>query len=158
MVSEVENTRQSAVGSLQSTAACRLFTSRDQHGFRKRVADAFRRRTRNLGDRQVYEPALVRIERSELLIEAGLLRLLSQQPGHLAKFDVFAFSVLKRVDEDAPFVRQRPSVRHVDHVLQRLERLPSMADQKLGFLAREIEVRAIWRLLHAYLDAHAKGA
>ena len=116
-------------------------------GFRKRVADAFRRHARHLGDSDVHDAALVRIERTELLIDAGLLDLLGQQLRHLAQFDVFALAILERVDEDTLVVGQAAPVGHVDDVLERLEGLTTVAHEDLGLLARDVEPRAVGRLL-----------
>ena len=64
----------------------------------------------NLGDGHVDEAALVRVERAELLIDAGLLRLLGQELRHLPQLDVLAFAVGERIDEHALVVRRaRPN-------------------------------------------------
>ena len=55
----------------------------------------------NFGDRHVHDAALVRIQRPELLIEPGLLRLLGEELRHLPQLDVLALAVLERVDEHA---------------------------------------------------------
>ncbi len=55
----------------------------------------------NLGDGHVHDAALVGIQRTELLIDAALLRLLGQELRHLPQLDVLALAVVERVDEDA---------------------------------------------------------
>src|SRR5438034_444479 len=50
------------------------------------------------------DATLVRIERTELLIEARLFHLLGKQPRDLPQLDVLAFAVLERIDEDPPLV------------------------------------------------------
>ena len=73
----------------------------------------------------------------------GLLRLLGQQLRHLPQLDVLALAVLERVDEHALLAGERAAERHVDDVLQRLERLAAMAHQQLGLLAGEVDARAV---------------
>ena len=95
----------------------------------------------------VDEAALVRIQRPELLIEPGVLRLLGEDPRHRAELDVFALAVLERVHEDALLARQRSPVRHVDDVLQRLEGLAAMPDENLRLVTAEVDARPVRRLL-----------
>ena len=111
----------------------------------------------NFGDRQVHDAAFVRIERTELLIEAGLLGLLGKKLRHLPQLDVLALAVVQRIDEDPLFVRQRAAERHVDDVLQRLERLAAMPHQQFGLVARQVEARAVGGLFDVdrRLDARA---
>ena len=73
----------------------------------------------------------------------GLLRLLGEELRHLPQLDVLALAVLERVDEHALLVVERAAERHVDDVLQRLERLAAMAHEQLGLFAREVEARAV---------------
>ena len=73
----------------------------------------------------------------------GLLRLLGEELRHLPQLDVLALAVLERVDEDALLAVERPAERHVDDVLQRLERLAAMPHEQLGLLAGEVEPRSV---------------
>src|SRR5439155_2662509 len=114
---------------------------------REGVADAFSGDAGNLGDREMYDPPLVWIEGAGLLIETGLLYLLREQLRHLPQLDVLALAVLEGIDEHAPVGLQAASVRHIDDVLQRLERLTAMAHEQLGVVAGDVDPRAVRRLL-----------
>ena len=67
-------------------------------GLRERVADAFRRDSGDLRHGEVDEPALVRVQRAELLIDAGLPDLLGEELRHLAQLEILALAVLERID------------------------------------------------------------
>ena len=75
------------------------------------------------------------------------MRLLGEKLRRLPQLDVLAFAVLERVDEDAFLIVERAAERHVDDVLQRLERLAAMTDEQLGLFAREIQTWAVGRVL-----------
>src|SRR5262245_2488661 len=118
------------------------------NGFRERVADAFRRDAGYFRDGHVYEPPFVGIERTHLLVDTGLLRLLGEEHRHLPKFDVFAFAVAERVDEDALIAFVSAAESHVDDVLKRFYRLAAVARQKLRLFPAQIQPWTIRRLLH----------
>src|SRR6266851_593330 len=121
---------------------------------RERVADALRRDARNLRHREMDDAALVWVEGTELLIDAGLFDLLGKKLRDLAELDILAFAVRERVDEDALPIGQRAAVGHIDDMLQCLQRLASMAHQDFSLVAVDIEARTVWRLLkvHRRLD------
>ena len=60
----------------------------------------------------------------------------------------FALAVLQRIDEYTLIVGQRAPVRNVDDMLERLQRLPTMPDEKLRLVAREIQPWAVDCFLH----------
>ncbi len=95
----------------------------------------------------MHDAALVRVERTELLIHPVLLHLFGEQLRHLPQLDVLPLTVLERVDEDALAVRQIAAERHVDDVLERFQRLAAMPGEQLGFVAREIDPWTIVGLL-----------
>ena len=94
----------------------------------------------------MHEPAFVGIERSKLLIEAGLLHLLGEKLRHLPQLGVLPLAVLEGVHKNPLVVGQRASVRHVHDVLQRFERLAAMTHQNFRLVTREIDPRAGCRL------------
>ncbi len=102
---------------------------------------------------------LVGVERSELLVHARLLHFLGEKLRHLAKLDVLALAVGERVDEHAPVVGQPAAERHVDDVLERLERLAAVSHEQLRFFAGQIDPRAVGGLLdvHGGVDPHRFG-
>src|SRR5262245_59820593 len=106
----------------------------------------------------MHEAPFVWIQRAELLIHPGLLGLLGEKLRGFPQLDVFAFAVLERVDEDAFLIVARTADRHVDDVLQGLERLAAMTDQQLGVFAREIQARAVGRLLDIDSRGYAERA
>ena len=89
------------------TVAATSLPQRDQHGLRKRVADALGGHARDFRDGHMDDAALVGIERTELLIGAGQLRLLREKLRHVSELDVFPFAVGERIDENAALVCQR---------------------------------------------------
>src|SRR5262249_2875909 len=66
---------------------------RDVDRLRKRVANALRRHAGNSRGGEVNDSALVWVERPQLLIDAGVSRLLREKLRHPPELDVFAFSV-----------------------------------------------------------------
>ena len=83
-----------------------------------------------------------------LLIDAGLLHLLGEELRHLPQLDVLALPI--RQARRRTRAGRRPSVaaeRHVDDVLQRLERLAAMPHEQLGLLAGELSRGPSARLL-----------
>ena len=94
---------------LAPTVASRYLRSEMMNRLRERVADALRRHAGNFGDRQVHEAALVGIQRAELLVDAGLLRLLGEKLRHLPQLDVLALAVAQRVDERRACRRRAPA-------------------------------------------------
>src|SRR5580765_7152324 len=135
-----------------------LLARGDDDGLRKRVADAFGRRAWNIGDRQVYDAALVGIERPQLLIEAGLFRLLGKQLGHLPQLHVLAFAILQRIDEEALLIGERPPVRHVDDVLQRFQWLTAVTHENLRLVAANVDARAVGPLFNSRCRGHTQCA
>jgi len=65
--------------------------------------------------------------------------------------------VLERVDEHALLALERPSVGHVDDVLQRLERLAAVADQQFCLFAGQIQARTVIGFLDVDLVQNWKG-
>ena len=96
----------------------------------------------------MHEPAFVRIERPELLIDAR----------SACTFSASSFAIC-RSSESLPLRYPSASTKtrrssskarpyaHVDDVLQRLERLAAVADEQLGLVALEVEARTVGRLL-----------
>src|SRR5436190_16725680 len=105
----------------------------------------------------MHDSTLVRVERTQLLIEACLFHLLREQLRHLPQLDVLALPVLERIDEHPSLVGQSAAVRHVDDVLQRLERLAAMTDEQLRVGAADVEARTVRRLLEIDRGADAQG-
>src|SRR5262245_2675163 len=134
IVSDVEN-----IGTAESGSSARG----DQDSLRKSVTDAFRRGPWNLGNREMHDASLVRIERSELLVESSLLRLLGQEYRHPPQLHVLAFPIFKSIDEDALFTRQSSTVGSVDDVLKGLERLAAPPHKDFRLVAADIQAGAV---------------
>src|SRR5258708_4090658 len=69
------------------------FSVRNMDRLRKCVAHALGRDARYFGGRQVDNSALVRIERTKLLIDGRVARFLSEIFRHLPKLDVLALAI-----------------------------------------------------------------
>ena len=96
----------------------------------------------------MHETTFIGIQRTELLIEAGLFRFLGEQLGHLTQLRVFAAPITKRVDEDPPLVPQLAPECDVGHMLQRLQRLTAMPDEQLRLVAFDVQTKAVRRVFH----------
>ena len=111
------------------------FLSSNRDGLDRRVADAFGRDAWNFGHGEVNEPALVGVQRPDVLLDAGSLRFLGQELRHLAQLVVFAAPEVHAVDEQA-LVAQLLAERAVDDVLERLQSLAPAREQRLCAVSR----------------------
>src|SRR5436190_13973242 len=106
----------------------------------------------------MHEPPFVWIQRAELLVHPGLLGLLGEKLRGFPKLDVLAFAILEGVDEDAFLIVERTAERHVDDVLQRLERFATMTNEQLGVFTREVQTGDVRRILESDGGCYAERA
>src|SRR6185503_11817138 len=123
-----------------------------------RIAYALGTDAGNLGDGQMHDPSLVRIERRQLLGGAVLQHLLRQELGRLPKLGVLVPAKPLAVDQDTAVLAQLSPKRDVDDGLKRSQGLAALKQEGLAALAFDVHADAFTGLSAGDRDVQSHGA
>src|SRR5207253_1986446 len=143
-----------AMATMVSSVANNLLLRGDDDRLHERVADALRRHVRILGDREMHDAPLVRVERPHLLRHAARARLLRDELRHLPQLRVLLLAIAVAVDDDAIVVAELLAERRRDDVLQRLQAFAAAAHEHTAVLAIEVDARPFGSLLDVHRHRH----
>src|SRR6185436_4307264 len=104
---------------------------------------------RILRDREMHDPALVRVEGTHLLRHPARPRLFRDEMRHLPQLGVLVLAEAVAVDDDAVVVAQLLPERRGDDVLERREVLAAAADAHAPVFALDVDGRAAGCLFDA---------
>ena len=102
--------------------------------------------------RQVHDAALVRIERADLLRQAGVLGLAAEEQRHLPQLFVLALAISHAIHHEPAALGGFVAIHRGHDVLQRGERFALAADQHVAVLAIEVDADAVRHLLGRGLE------
>src|SRR5678815_2498713 len=146
MVSSGENMPLAVSGHTCPATLDRSAPGRDDHGLHERIADAFGTDGGILGDGQMHNATLVRIQRTHFLRRAAAASLLRDEFRHLANLRILVSAETIAVDDDAVVVAQLPAECRRHEMLEGLQAFTAATNQRTTVLSLQVDPRGFRRL------------